>query len=119
MSLLGLMRLPVPTPQQIEAFKTLYQRKFSRELNPQDAKAPGTRPLFAQMIKMITKGEADAILCWHINRLARNPVDSGQLSWLLQQGILKSIRTPDREYRPEDNVVIFSVESSVANQYVI
>ncbi len=83
------------------------------------AKLPGNRPLFAKMLKMIMDGEADAILCWHLNRLSRNPVDSGQLAWMLQQGIIKCIKTPEREYRPEDNVVIMAVENAVSNQYII
>jgi len=83
------------------------------------AKKPNNRPLFDEMIQRIENGEADGILCWQINRLSRNPIDSGKLSWLLQQGILKSIQTIDREYLPEDNVLLFSVESGMANQYIL
>lgn len=83
------------------------------------AKHPGTRPLFGRMLQLIMEGKAEGILCWHLNRLSRNPVDSGQLAWMLQQGILKCIKTPEREYRPEDNVVIMAVENAVANQYII
>ena len=83
------------------------------------AKKPNNRPLFDEMMERIEKGEANGILCWQINRLSRNPIDSGKLSWSLQNGILKSIRTMDREYLPEDNVLIFSVESGVANQYIL
>ena len=36
------------------------------------AKQPG-RPMFNEMLKMLENGEADGILCWKINRLARNP----------------------------------------------
>ena len=83
------------------------------------AKKPNNRPLFDEIIQRIENGEADGILCWQINRLSRNPIDSGKLSWLLQQGILKSIQTIDRQYLPEDNVLLFSVESGVANQYIL
>jgi len=83
------------------------------------AKKPSNRPKFAEMLEAIESGEANGILCWQINRLSRNPVDSGRLQWLLQQGVLKSIQTMDREYRPEDNALIFSVESGVANQFVL
>src|SRR3989338_7095794 len=83
------------------------------------AKKPNNRPLFDEMMERIEKGEANGILCWQINRLSRNPIDSGKLSWSLQSGILKSIRTMDREYLPEDNVLIFNVESGVANQYIL
>ena len=83
------------------------------------AKKPNNRPLFDEMIQRIENGEADGILCWQINRLSRNPIDSGKLSWLLQQGILKSIQTIDRQYLPDDNVILFSVESGTANQYIL
>ena len=83
------------------------------------AKKPNNRPVFDEMIQRIENGDANGILCWQINRLSRNPIDSGKISWLLQQGILKSIQTIDRQYLPEDNVLLFSVESGVANQFIL
>jgi len=83
------------------------------------AKKPSNRPVFQEMLDRIENGEANGILCWQINRLARNPIDSGKISWLLQQGILKSVQTIDRQYLPEDNVLLFSVESGVANQFIL
>ena len=83
------------------------------------AKKPNNRIVFDEMMQRIENNEADGILCWQINRLSRNPIDSGKLSWLLQQGIIKSIKTIDREYRSEDNVIIFSVETGSANQYIL
>lgn len=83
------------------------------------AKKPNSHPIFDEIIQRIEDGEADGILCWQINRLSRNPIDSGKLSWLLQQGILKSIQTIDRQYLPEDNVLLFNVESGMANQFVL
>ncbi len=81
------------------------------------AKAPG-RPVFAEMINFIKKGKAEGILCWKIDRLARNPVDEGVVKWLLQKEIIKQIKTFERDYNPEDNVVIASIEFSMANQYI-
>ncbi len=83
------------------------------------AKKPNNRPVFDEMIGRIENGDANGILCWQINRLSRNPIDSGKISWLLQQGILKSIQTIDRQYLPEDNVLLFNVESGVANQFIL
>ena len=83
------------------------------------AKKPNDRPVFDEMIRRIENGEADGILCWHLNRLSRNPIDSGKLSWLLQQKILKSIQTIERQYLPDDNVLLFNVESGMANQYIL
>ncbi len=83
------------------------------------AKKPNNRPLFTEMMERIENGEATGILCWQINRLSRNPVDSGQINWLLQQGVIESIRTFEREYQPSDNVLLLSVESGMANQFVL
>ena len=83
------------------------------------AKKPNNRPIFDEMLQRIEDGEADGILCWQINRLSRNPIDSGKLSWLLQRNIIKSIQTIDRQYLPDDNVLIFSVESGSANQFIL
>lgn len=83
------------------------------------AKKPYCRPVFMDMLERIEKGEAQGILCWQINRLSRNPIDSGTLSWMLQQGTVKSIQTIDRQYLPDDNVLLFNVESGMANQFII
>src|SRR3989344_535858 len=83
------------------------------------AKKPYIRPVFATMLERIEKGEANGVLCWQINPLSRNPIDSGKLSWMLQQGALKCIQTIDRQYMPDDNVLLFSVESGMANQFII
>lgn len=81
------------------------------------AKEPG-RPLFNNMLKRIHKGEAQGILTWKLNRLARNPIDGGQISWMLQQNIIKHIQTFERDYNPTDNVLLMQVEFGMANQYV-
>lgn len=83
------------------------------------AKQPNNRPIFEDMLNRIEKGEAQGILCWQINRLSRNPVDSGKINWMLQQGTIKSIQTIDKQYLPEDNVLMFSVESGMSNQFIL
>ncbi|MSU55312.1 MAG: recombinase family protein [Candidatus Taylorbacteria bacterium] len=83
------------------------------------AKNPNNRPVFDKMLERIENGEADGILCWEINRLSRNPVDSGKIQWLLQQSVIKIIRTINREYRPDDNALLLSVESGSANQFIL
>ena len=95
-----------------EGFEIISTLRESRS-----AKEPG-RPIFNTMLKDISKGKADAILCWKIDRLTRNPVDGGQIQWLLQNGKIKSIRTYDRTYNPSDNVLLMSIEQAMATQYV-
>jgi site-specific DNA recombinase len=55
------------------------------------AKAPG-RPLFDEMLRRIEKGEADGIVAWHPDRLARNSVDGGRIVYLLDTGAIKDLR---------------------------
>jgi site-specific DNA recombinase len=55
------------------------------------AKAPG-RPLFTELLARIERGEADGILAWHPDRLARNSIDGGRIIYLLDQQILKDLR---------------------------
>ncbi len=81
------------------------------------AKAPG-RPIFAKMLSSLSEGKADSILCWKLDRLARNPVDSGAIGWMLQQNKIKEIKTYERSYYPSDNVLLMSVEFGMSNQYI-
>lgn len=85
----------------------------------QSAKKPRIRPVFAEMVKRIEDGEADGILCWQINRLSRNPIDSGTLQWLLQREVVRSIITNDREYLPSDNTLLLSIDTGMSSQYII
>jgi DNA invertase Pin-like site-specific DNA recombinase len=55
------------------------------------AKAPG-RVVFAEMLKRIERGDADGIVSWHPDRLARNSVDGGRIIFLLDTGRLKDLR---------------------------
>ena len=81
------------------------------------AKMPG-RFVFNEMIKRISEGEAQGIICWKLDRLARNPVDGGQISWMIQQNIIQHIRIHDKSYYPSDNVLMMSVEFGMANQFI-
>jgi DNA invertase Pin-like site-specific DNA recombinase len=44
------------------------------------AKTPGKRPLFTRLLRQIEHGEVNALLCWHVNRLARNMEEGGKLA---------------------------------------
>ena len=108
---------------QINKLKELANQKNIKIIKifveSKSAKTPNTREQFQEMLDLIEDGEAEGILCWQINRLSRNPIDSAKLQWLLQQSKLKSIKTYDREFLPSDNVILFSLESGVANQFII
>ena len=83
----------------------------------QSAKQPG-RPIFNDMLARLEKGEADGVICWKLDRLARNPIDAARVQWLLQQGVINHIRTNDRSYYPSDNVLMMGFEFGIANQYI-
>ena len=57
------------------------------------AKSPGRR-VFNEMLKRIERGEADGILAWHPDRLARNALDGGQIIHYLDTGKLMNLRFP-------------------------
>ena len=81
------------------------------------AKVPG-RPVYNDMIRRIKKGEAQGILAWKLNRIARNMVDGGEIAELLKQGIIRHVRTSQDSFLPEDNVIPMVVEFAMADQYV-
>ncbi len=82
------------------------------------AKAPG-RPVFAEVLQDISRGRADGIVCWKLDRLARNAVDGGSLIWSVDEGKLREIVTPGRTYTNTANDKFFmQLEFGIAKKYV-
>ena len=57
------------------------------------AKVPG-RIIFNAMLDRIEKGEANGIVSWHPDRLARNSVDGGRIIYQLDTGQLAALKFP-------------------------
>jgi site-specific DNA recombinase len=55
------------------------------------AKAPG-RPLFNEMLSGVEAGEADGLMAWAPDRLARNSMDGGRIVYLLDQGVIRDLK---------------------------
>lgn len=51
------------------------------------------RPKFNEMVQRIQDGEANGIIVWSLNRIARNALDGGMIIHLMDTGALKEIRT--------------------------
>jgi site-specific DNA recombinase len=81
------------------------------------AKVAGKRPLFSAMVRRIERGEAQGILCWHVNRLARNMTEGGRLADLMAEGKLREIRTPTSVFKTGDNIIPLVVEAGTSTQY--
>lgn len=57
------------------------------------AKIPG-REQFEKVLRLIEKGQAQGILSWHPDRLARNSIDGGKIIYLLDTGKLLDLKFP-------------------------
>jgi site-specific DNA recombinase len=88
-------------------------KKFQESMS---AKSAG-RPIFSEMVAMIASGKADAILCWKLDRLARNFVDGGAVMDMLQRGVIKEIRTYEAIHLPSETSFILAMQFGMANQY--
>lgn len=89
--------------------ETLTESRSAKELG---------RPVFAEMLRRISKGEANGILCWKLDRLARNMPEGSQVIDMLQRGIIRHIRSHcDGNHYPDDNVLMLAVNFGMANQY--
>ena len=82
------------------------------------AKAPYQRPVFTDMVERITRGQADGVLVWKLDRLARNAIDAGCIIYALQQEVIQRIVTHEKDFLPSDNVVMLNLEFGIADQYV-
>ena len=62
-------------------------------IEKQSAKVPG-RPIFDSMLNRIEESDANGIIAWNPDRLARNSVDGGKVIYLLDTGKIASLKFP-------------------------
>ena len=83
-------------------------REFARRENleiltefqeSKSAKTPG-RDSFNEMLLRIESGEANGILAWHPDRLARNSIDGGRVIYAVDTEKLVSLRFPTFWFEP-------------------
>lgn len=116
-------RQELSIPAQRDVLVPLAQRKELTLVGEpieesKSARKPG-RVKFTAMIEKLQRGEAGGIVCWKLDRLARNPLDGGQLMWLLSEGVIKEIVTPERTYTDSsDDKLLMSIIFGMATKYV-
>ncbi len=76
------------------------------------------RPKFNEMVKMIEEGKANAILVWHVNRIARNALDGGMIIYLLDSGKLTEIRAKGTKHDGSGNdKFMLQIEFAMSKKY--
>ncbi|MDD5026532.1 MAG: recombinase family protein [Candidatus Peribacteraceae bacterium] len=80
--------------EQLQIVASLCEARTARETG---------RTVFGEMLGLIERGEADGILAWHPDRLARNAVDGGRIIHLLDCGKLKDLRFPTMTFDNSPN----------------
>lgn len=98
-------------PEQLyvlEGIKTHHNLHVLTVLEESKSAHQKGREVFEIMLQRIEKGEANSILTWHPNRLARNMTDGGRIIDLMDTGKLVEVRTPSRSYHntPEDKFML-------------
>jgi len=83
------------------------------------AKKPNNRAQFSQMAQELYEGKANGIICWKLDRLARNPMDAGMIKQMLQDGTINKIHTHGNTYQTGDNVLLMDMEFGIANQFIL
>lgn len=107
--------------QNAECEKIRVQQDLNVVIRLKEAKSafkPGVREKFQLMIEKIIAGEVNAILTWKPDRLCRNPEEGGKLLQMLQDGLLKEIRTAMGDvYTQESDHLVLQIHFGMANQY--
>lgn len=83
------------------------------------AKDPDIRIDFYEMLKGIEAGKANGLICYRLDRLSRNALDTARIQTMLRKGIIKSIVTSEREYKPRDSGLIFYVFTGLADEEIL
>lgn len=81
------------------------------------ARSDQNRPLFTNMLDRITKGDANAILVVHTDRLARNFIDAGFIIKFIEQGLIKEVRTPSSVFNNVPSLMYMGFDFVFASHY--
>lgn len=107
---------------QIDVARDLVTRNHMDEptvyTEAKSAKEPG-RSVFNDIMQKVHKGRIDTIVCWKLDRLARNPIDGGAVVWAMDKRKLQAIVTPQNTFTNTSNDKFWmSMEFGMAKKYV-
>lgn len=107
---------------QVKELKAFAEREGIRVsqvfIESKSAKSPG-RPIFNELFSLVQKGKIDAVMCWKLDRIARNPVDGGAVIWAMEERRLQAIYTPQRVFINTGNDKFWmQLEFGMAKKYV-
>lgn len=81
------------------------------------ARSPG-RPVFRDLMNRLDGKDVDGVLCWKLDRLARNPIDGGEIIWKLGKRIVRDVVAPGRTYTGSaQDKFMMSIEFGTATKY--
>ena len=90
------------------------------------AKEPNKRQEFQNLIKEIEKISKNKkwdfeiwIYAWWLDRLSRNPVDSGLIQYFMQIWKIHKIICYDKTYNPEDSGIFMWMINAMSNQFIL
>jgi site-specific DNA recombinase len=105
--------------------EVLYQLAKEKGLNvlstiteSRSAKKPG-REGFSRLLSSIDqRDDIKGIICWKLNRLSRNPQDSGMLRQMLYDGKIIEIVTPTKTYLEADSDFVMAIEDAQSQKFI-
>ena len=108
-------------PSQLKESKQIAKKQNLKIVSifeeSKSAKAPG-RPKFGDMVNRLYDKEADGILCWKLDRLARNAVDGGTIIWAVKDQKVEII-TPSQTYsHGNENTLLMYMEFGMAQKFI-
>ncbi len=115
-------RQQLSIPAQLDELKTFSQKEnldvIDTLVESKTAKKPG-RKIFNSILNRIESGEADGIIAWHPDRLARNAVDSGRIIYLLDTKKLVDLKFPTIYFQNNPNgLFMLSIAFGQSKYYV-
>lgn len=115
----GKQQLSIPAQiremKEYAAKNNLTIKKIFQE--EKSAKIPYKRKEFNKMVEEIAAGKCNRILCWHLNRISRNPLEGGMIQQMLTDKQIVEIRTPIETVDSTTNDIILGVMFGSNSQY--